>query len=208
MSLLKGSQQAADQNLTIFLSSRIFLFPPRQYQPPQPHVALQKDWEKAKSVLDFWGARFFSIAPQTHTDSTWLSLRWSTVEVLHVFSTKNMKFSFQNVFSSPMRRYSFVTGIFALPKLSFRVHLVMQKEQSGGRWDLWVYCQDQTQRWRRAQCLLQILTTRGVGAGRSLVWGQFLSCWRGFEGRDMGFICVPERTAQQRLLTVSQASWK
>lgn len=28
------------------------------------------------------------------------------------------------------------------------------------------------------------------------------------EGRAMGFICVPERTAQQRLPTVSQASWK
>lgn len=97
-----------------------------------------------------------------------------------------MKFSFQNVLCSPMRRYSFVIGIFALPKLYLSGHLVMQKEQSGGRRGLCVYCQDQTQRGRRAQCLLQLLTTRGVGAGRSLVWGQFLSCQRGLRAEPWG----------------------
>lgn len=58
MSLLKEIQQASDQNMTSSASPPTFAFPPRPYQPPWAHMALQKDWEKAKAVLGFWEADF------------------------------------------------------------------------------------------------------------------------------------------------------
>lgn len=79
MRLLKRSQQASDQNLTIFSASPpIFLPPPRQNQPlwaSRRSGEKRKKKQNNKVSFGLLGSMFWAIVLVAWTDSTWLSFK-------------------------------------------------------------------------------------------------------------------------------------
>lgn len=98
MSILKEIQQASDQNLTIFQSVHLPSFSLPGSTSLHGPTGLHRRTRKKQRQICFSGEQILNYSSRNfHIDNAWLSLGWSTVEVLDAFLTTSMKVSSQNI---------------------------------------------------------------------------------------------------------------
>lgn len=134
----------------------MLLFSPRLLQTPWAHTDPQKNWEKPKAALGFWGAYFGLQLWKPLHDNTWLSLRKSTVR----FNEK-LKMS---LFSH--EREVIIDVIFCYyanpPEFCLSNHFYITQgcRSCPDCWCLWCLCHQYQTHWRKGgQHVLQLPTT-------------------------------------------------